>query len=138
MKTYFTWLFGILMILAGINHFVKPHFYKAFIPAWLPLLPVNYITGAVEATLGICLLIPVSRHYGALGLLLLMIAFLPLHTLDIFKENPAIGSRLIAYIRLPLQFILIWWAWSIFGDNKSKSFQHKTPYSWIICRCRTC
>lgn len=105
------------MIVAGINHFVKPYFYKAFIPGWLPLLPVNYITGAVEVALGASLLIPVFRHYGALGLLLLMIVFLPLHTLDVFKENPAIGSKLLAYIRLPLQFILIWWAWSIWRNQ---------------------
>nr|WP_294869896.1 MauE/DoxX family redox-associated membrane protein [uncultured Pedobacter sp.] len=117
MKIYFTWLYGILMILAGINHFVKPYFYKTFIPNWLPLLPVNYVTGAVEATLGVCLLIPVCRHYGALGLFLLMIVFLPLHAFDVFKQNPAIGSKLLAYIRLPLQFILIWWAWSIFRNQ---------------------
>nr|WP_068888762.1 hypothetical protein [Pedobacter panaciterrae] len=114
MKIYFTWLYGILMIAAGINHFVRPYFYKTFIPDWLPLLPVNYISGAVEIALGVCLLIPGYRHDAALGLLILMVLFLPLHAVDVFKENPAIGSKLLAYIRLPLQFVLIWWAWIIF------------------------
>jgi uncharacterized membrane protein len=40
-----------------------------------------------------------------------MIAFLPLHIIDVFLDNPAIGSKTLAYIRLPLQFVLIFWAW---------------------------
>jgi uncharacterized membrane protein len=46
---------------------------------------------------------------------LLMIAFLPLHIVDVFKDNPAIGSTTLAYIRLPIQFILIYWAWKVKG-----------------------
>jgi len=33
--------------------------------------------------------------------------------MDVFKENPAIGSHQLALIRLPLQFVLILWAWFI-------------------------
>jgi uncharacterized membrane protein len=55
-----------------------------------------------------------DRHKSALAMLLLMVFFLPFHLLDVFKEKPAIGSKLLAYIRLPLQFVLIWWAWYLF------------------------
>jgi uncharacterized membrane protein len=47
----------------------------------------------------------------------MMLAFLPLHILDVFKENPAIGSHEAALVRLPLQFVLILWAWFIKKRN---------------------
>jgi len=43
----------------------------------------------------------------------MMLVFLPLHIIDIFKENPAIGSHQAAIIRLPVQFLFIAWAWYI-------------------------
>jgi uncharacterized membrane protein len=48
-----------------------------------------------------------------LGILAMMLVFLPLHIWDIFRENPAIGSHKVALIRLPIQFVLIAWAWFI-------------------------
>jgi uncharacterized membrane protein len=114
MKLILLWTFAILMMVAGINHIIQPHFYKTFIPRWMPLLTVNYIVGFIEFAIGITLLFPALRPVSALALLILMIAFLPFHLMDVFKERPAIGSRALAYIRLPVQFLLIWWAWYLF------------------------
>jgi len=113
MKILLIWTFSGLMLAAGLNHLVNPYFYKTFIPKPLPLLAVNYIFGIIEFGLGAGLLIPGYRRYAALGLLILMIFFLPFHLIDVFRKDPAIGSKLLAYIRLPLQFVLIWWAWYI-------------------------
>lgn len=106
-----TWLFALILIVAGINHFVRPMMYAPFIPDFLPLVPVNYFTGVVEAGLGIGLLLPATRRLAAMGTILLMIFFLPFHLVDLLRDDPAIGSKLIAWIRLPLQFVLIYWAW---------------------------
>jgi uncharacterized membrane protein len=95
----------------GINHFIKPEIYNSFIPDYLPKITVNYVMGFIEIALGIGLFVPKYRKVAVLGILILMIAFLPLHFLDIFKENPAIGNKTLAYIRLPLQFVLIYWSW---------------------------
>lgn len=116
MKLFLLWTFALLMMATGLNHILYPRFYKTFIPSWLPLLVVNYTVGAIEFLIGLGLLFPQSRHTCALALLLMMLFFLPFHLLDVFKENPAIGSKLLAYIRLPLQFILIWWAWYLFNN----------------------
>jgi hypothetical protein len=31
-----------------------------------------------------------------------------LHVMDVFMDEPAIGSKAAAYVRLPIQFVLIW------------------------------
>ncbi|HAK78963.1 MAG TPA: hypothetical protein DCM71_19145 [Runella sp.] len=64
----------------------------------------------------------VLRRFGSsgainlkvLGIFVMMLVFLPLHVIDIFKENPAIGSHQVALVRLPIQFVLIAWTWFIY------------------------
>ncbi|CAL2095687.1 hypothetical protein [Tenacibaculum sp. 190524A02b] len=100
-------LLAILLIYGGFNHFYKPDFYNGFIPDFLPKLATNYISGAIELLLGIGLFIKGQSKNAAFGIFLLMIAFLPIHIWDAFKENPAIGSKTAAYIRIVMQFIFI-------------------------------
>lgn len=113
LKLILTYLFGAFMIFGGINHFIKPEMYAPFIPDFLPSLSINYLTGIAEIAVGVGVFIPRFRSIATLGILLMMLIFLPLHILDVFKENPAIGSHQAAIIRLPLQFLLIAWAWYI-------------------------
>jgi len=113
-----TLAFAAILILAGFNHFINPKIYSPFIPDWMPLILTNILTGIVELGLGIGLLFKKYRKQAAFGVFLLMIAFLPLHFIDVFKDHPAIGSKTVAMIRLPLQFVLIYWAWYIFQQNK--------------------
>ncbi|MHA4895829.1 DoxX family protein [Pedobacter sp. PWIIR3] len=117
MKVFLKWAFAFIMMLAGINHFINPAFYQAFIPDWMPLLLVNYVIGFVEFVIGLGLLLPKFNSKAATLLFLLMIFFLPFHVIDAFREHPAIGSHLLAYIRLPIQFLLIWWAWFLTRRN---------------------
>jgi uncharacterized membrane protein len=112
-KYILTIFFGVFMILGGIVHFVKPEMYLPFIPEFLPATLVIYASGAAEILIGICVFIPRFRSLGTLGILVLMVAFLPLHIADVFKEHPAIGTHQMALVRLPLQFVLIAWAWFI-------------------------
>lgn len=118
MKLLLLWIYALLMIATGLNHIIYPKFYKTFIPGRLPLFTVNYTVGVIEFIIGLGLLFPQYRHMCALALLILMLCFLPFHLLDVFKENPAIGSKLLAYVRLPLQFILICWAWYLLNGYR--------------------
>ena len=105
------------MVYGGVQHFVKPDFYLPFVPSFLPYpMAVIYISGIVEVVLGIALLL--NNKYaklGALGVLVLMILFLPIHIWDVFSEIPAIGSHDAALIRLPIQFVLIALAWKVYS-----------------------
>jgi uncharacterized membrane protein len=112
-KLILTVLFGLFMIFGGVNHFLTPDLYLPFIPDALPKLAIIYASGVVEIALGLAAFFPRTRGIATLGIFLLMIAFLPLHVIDVFKEHPAVGSHQIALIRLPLQFVLIAWAWFI-------------------------
>jgi uncharacterized membrane protein len=108
-----TLLFGALMIVGGAAHFISPAMYDAFLPEFLPRRPLNLLGGAVEIAAGAAVFIPRFRRWGTLGILILMVAFLPLHVLDAFRAQPAIGSHQAALIRLPVQLLLIAWAWAI-------------------------
>jgi uncharacterized membrane protein len=112
-KPILTLLFALFMILGGVNHFIKPDMYLPFIPLQLPGLFIIYLSGAIELILGVGALVPRTKSWATLGILVLMLLFLPLHVIDVFKDNPAIGNHTAAIIRLPIQFVLIAWAWFI-------------------------
>jgi uncharacterized membrane protein len=110
-------IFAIFFIYAGIIHFIKPSFFKHFIPNGLPKLTINYMVGIIEFSLGIGLFFPQAVSYTAYGILILLILFLPIHVWDATKERPAIGSKIFAYIRIPLQFLLMYGAYLIYQDS---------------------
>jgi uncharacterized membrane protein len=107
-------LFAIFMIYGGVQHFLKPAFYIPFVPSFLPFTTaLIYISGIAEILLGLMLVIPKLAKQGALGILLLMLIFLPIHIWDVFSATPAIGSHQAALIRLPIQILFIGIAWKI-------------------------
>ena len=109
-------LLAIFMINGGVQHFLIPDFYLPFVPSFLPYkIMIIYASGIVEIVLGgILLLDKKYAKYGALGILLLMIIFLPIHIWDVFSATPAIGTHQAALIRLPIQFLLIAISWIIY------------------------
>lgn len=117
MKTYlyytFLSLMAFLYIAAGVNHFVNPEFYLRIMPPYLPWhTELVALSGVVEIFLGVGLLVPYTRVWSAWGTMALLIAVYPA---NIFSYTNLMGTgdpkEVIALIRLPLQFPLIWWAW---------------------------
>lgn len=71
---------SIFFVTAGINHFINPDFYLPLIPPYFPNHHlINSCSGIVEITLGIGLMFPVFRQYAALGIVILMLLFVPSH-----------------------------------------------------------
>lgn len=112
-KQVLTYAFGVLLLLAGITHFLKPVLFYPFIPEVLPQKTINMLAGCIEIAAGISVFIPRLRPPATFTILALMLLFLPLHAWDVFRAHPAIGSHTLALVRLPLQFVLIGWAWYI-------------------------
>lgn len=112
-KLILTFLFGAFMIFGGVNHFLKPEMYAPFLPNFFPRDIINVVVGIAEIIVGIGAFIPQYRSIATLGILVMMLVFLPLHIIDVFRENPAVGTHKIALIRLPFQFLFILWAWFI-------------------------
>ncbi len=112
-KLILTFLFGAFMMYAGVNHFLKPEMYFPFFPDFLPKEIPNYLVGVLEVGAWLAVFIPQYRSWGTWAILCMMLAFLPLHIMDVFKENPSVGTHQIALVRLPFQFVFILWAWFI-------------------------
>lgn len=100
-------------ILAGINHFVHPQTYLAIMPSWLPAhAAFVFISGVLEVILGVLLLPRRTRRIAAWGLILLLIAVFPANVQMLINYYQEGHSNLwLAVMRLPLQLLLIWWAY---------------------------
>ena len=98
----------------GIKHFTDPVWFQYIIPSYLSFwgLELVYLSGAIEIILGILLFIPRFRKKAAYGIIFLLIAVYPANIYLAFNEEPqkliGISSFAASWIRLPLQFLLIW------------------------------
>ncbi len=103
-----------MYILAGIVHFIKPKMYMRMMPRYLPYHKFFvFLSGAVEIVLGIGLCFDVSRRLSIFGIILMLAAFLPVHFYMLSNEKAAAGLPKWALIlRIPLQFALMYWAYS--------------------------
>lgn len=107
------YLMAALYILAGCNHFLNEDMYLRIMPYYLPWhLPLVYISGACEILLGLMLLLPATRSIAAWLLVLLLLAvFLANIQMAVnfhAEQNPFLW---LAIVRLPLQLLLLYWAW---------------------------
>ncbi|GAB4001794.1 DoxX family protein [Spirosoma daeguense] len=112
MNTISLYVQAFLYIVAGINHFLSPKMYLAIMPPYIPAHSLMVkLSGLAEVILGIGLLFPVTRSLSAWGIMLLLVAVFPANVYmamsNRFRKFPA----LLRWLRLPLQVILIWWAY---------------------------
>ena len=108
-------LFAILFISAGILHFVMPDFFVRIVPPILPApLFIVYLSGIVEIALGILLLVPKFSRFAAFGLIALLVAVFPANIyMAINPQTFADYDQLMLYLRLPIQFLLIFCAYRL-------------------------
>ncbi|NJB85348.1 putative membrane protein [Lewinella marina] len=107
--TLIAYAFAVVLVAAGIYHFVNPRFYYSIIPHWMPKAAANAAGGLAEIVIGLAMLWPATRVYGLYAAAALMILFLPIHVVDLQRPRPVIGSKAVAAGRLLLQFVLIGW-----------------------------
>jgi len=112
------YVMGPLYVVAGVLHFVAPELYVQIIPPMLPApLALVYLSGVAEIAVGVGLLIPRTRRYAAWATIALLVTIFPANvymaTSMVVVEG--IGgsdpSPLIRWGRLPLQGVLILWAY---------------------------
>ena len=113
MAQFFLWLMSLLYIAAGINHFAHPKMYLRIMPPYVPYHSVMVmISGVAEIVLGLLLLFPATRVMAAWGIVVMLVLIFPANiqmAIDFYrKQNPYLW---VAVLRLPLQFVLIWWAY---------------------------
>jgi uncharacterized membrane protein len=99
---------------SGVNHFVVPRFYRAIVPPPLQgeAKLVVEVSGVAEVLGGIGVLLPRTRSAAGVGLIVLLAAVFPANLYmarepERFKQVP----RWALFARLPLQPLMMWWAW---------------------------
>ncbi|HZX57438.1 MAG TPA: MauE/DoxX family redox-associated membrane protein [Mucilaginibacter sp.] len=107
----------IFYLVAGINHFRNPNSYYRIIPPYIPYpILVNILAGCFELLFALGLIFSKARRFAAWGIILMLLAFLPVHISMIgdapLKLGNLLVTPLIAWIRLvALQPFLILWVW---------------------------
>jgi len=104
---------------SGVNHFVSPRFYRAIVPPSLQheAKRVVELSGLAEIAGGLAVLSPRTRSVAGVYLIALLAAVFPANLYmarepERFKHVP----RWALYARLPLQPLMMWWAWRATRD----------------------
>jgi uncharacterized membrane protein len=99
--------------IAGANHFFNTPFYVSIMPPYLPWhLALVYISGLAEIGLGVLLLFERWSALAGWGLIALLIAVFPANIhMALHPEFFTYASPLGLWLRLPLQGVLIVWAY---------------------------
>jgi uncharacterized membrane protein len=113
LKSILLYLFAIFFMLAGVNHFINPALYLKIMPPYLPWpLPLVYLSGVAEVALGAMLLAPRVRRLAAWGLIALLVAVSPANVnMALHPELYPEFSPALLWARLPLQLVLMGWAY---------------------------
>ena len=108
-KVLFTYVMGLGYVWVGISHFYNTAFFMKIMPPSFPFhLESVYVSGFFEIIFGLGIMVKFLRRYAAWGLILLLIAVYPANIYLAITNGEAMGtSSLIAWGRLPIQFIFI-------------------------------
>jgi uncharacterized membrane protein len=109
---------SLFYVASGINHLWHPGLY-------LQIMPDHYshpatlvrLSGVAEILGGVGLLIPYTRRGSAYGIVLMLVLFLDVH--QFMLRHPERFSAIpewVLWARIPLQFVLIAWAWSFTNE----------------------
>ena len=122
------YLFAAIFIFGGFNHFRDPEVYLSIMPPYLPWPSALHLTaGFFEFVFGVMLLIPRYQRLAAWGLIALLLAVYPanIHMAVNWRDYPEWRMSFL-WIRLPLQFVLIAWAWWFTKADEEKGLKYES------------
>jgi uncharacterized membrane protein len=108
-------LLALFFVGSGVNHFLAPRAYERMVPPRLQhdAKRVVAVSGLAEIVGGLAVLPSRTRKLAGPGLVALLAAVFPANVYmarspERFRKIP----RWALYARLPLQPVMMWWAWS--------------------------
>lgn len=114
---------AVLMIGIGTAHFTNPEPFIFVVPSFLPAPGLLVaLSGAFEILGGAGLLVPRTRLAAAWGLIALYVAVFPANVNMAVNNIVPPGTEIPAialWLRLPLQALLVAWAWWVRRDETS-------------------
>jgi uncharacterized membrane protein len=120
LKRPLRYVMGVFYAAAGMLHFVAPTVYARVVPPQFPRpVALVYLSGIAEVVLGIGVLLRRTQRRAAWGIIALLIAVFPanVHMVTSNVATDAVPgwaegpTRAAMWVRLPLQAVLICWAW---------------------------
>ena len=106
-------LIGLIFLVGGVMHFLRPRFYLAMMPPWLPAAAaLVLVSGVFEILGGIGVLVPATRVIAGWGLIALLFAVFPANVQMLLNARAAHASAstmAVLVARLPLQALLVYW-----------------------------
>jgi uncharacterized membrane protein len=110
-----TWhfiLMAVMYIFAGVMHFVAPKAYVKIMPDYFKHKPfLVYASGVAEIACGAALFFESLKNFAIYGIVAMLVLFLTVHINMLKGEREAHGiPKFILILKLPIQFLLIWWA----------------------------
>ena len=125
-KTVSLYVMAAFYAFAGFNHFRAPEFYLPIMPPYLPWHEeLVFLSGVAELMIGVGLLIPRTRVLAAWGAIALLVAVFPANihmaVADVPVGDPPQSAGALRWVRLPLQFVLMAWAWWHTRPARTKS-----------------
>lgn len=123
-KTIFRYLLVAFFIFGGVMHFVNADFYLSMMPPYIPAHEfMVMLSGITEIVAGIMLAIPKTAKAGAWFIIAHLVIFFTVHIYmlqeadGVFVDVPNAGL----WIRIPVQFLFIAWAFWFTRPNKSET-----------------
>lgn len=105
-----------LLAVAGVAHFVASDGFDAIVPHLLPGAPRDWtrVSGVVELLLAIGLLRTRTRRVTATFTAVFFVLVFPANVqMAVDWASRSAPEFTIALLRLPLQILLVWWAWHV-------------------------
>lgn len=104
---------SLFFLAGGVGHFVFMDFFVKAMPEYLSHhKELVIISGIFELLGAVGILIPKTRLWAAYGLMALIIAVYPANiNMAMHPEKYPDMSQIFLYIRLPFQFLFIWFVW---------------------------
>jgi len=106
------YIMAVLYVFAGLMHFVKPKIYLRIIPPFLPS-PKFLVasSGVMEILLGIGLCFSLTKNISIYSIIAMLALFLLVHFYMLTSKKAAAGlPKWLLILRIPLQFVLMYWA----------------------------
>ena len=130
-KEIFRVILAVAIVVVGVLHFAVAEPFIKIVPPYLPYhRSLVYISGFFEILGGIGLVMPTVSRAAAWGLIALFIAVFPANinmAVNHIHIDGVPDSPLFQLVRLPLQAVLIAWAWwytkPSVGDKQANSSQ---------------
>jgi uncharacterized membrane protein len=113
---------------SGIIHLKKPELYAPIVPEVIGHAGfLVFWSGIAEIAAGLLLLVPKTRRWGAMLTMAILVAVFPANikmALDGGQPGGGwfAGSTLMLWLRLPLQPVLVYWAWTF--ARKGRASEH--------------